>query len=320
MAANTMNSIIDEIHRELDALIEVINAFEKHDCRPKASVLNDNLLPPLTPRTDLSSTTGQRGEDGSSPVMIRRQILPSAAAKAKPLVPPKPSKKDLTEELNKELITMFSATSINSETDPSTTTTSGTTAVGVGSGGIGSKKEIRVKMSDPRFSNQVRYVKVHLIATYVPMRDSFKGKVTFTTYVVDSRQQQQTGEENWLGSQESFLNKDLSSDPRQPKVTHAKGKVHVLYDDLFFKNLSQLKESLAEYGLRIKCRLEQHYSFNLYDWRSDTHPIDGSDASRAHEEVAVYEKILKYKKTLNPGFDETDTWESDGNFLSSLIN
>lgn len=309
-----MNSIIDEIHRELDALIEVINAFEKHDCRPKASVLNDNLLP-LTPRTDLS-TIGQRGgEDGSSPVVIRRQILPSAAAKAKPMVPPKPSKKDLTEELNKELITMFSATSINSETDPSTTT--GTTTAGTG--GIGSKKEIRVKMSDPRFSNQVRYVKVHLIATYVPMRDSFKGKVTFTTYVVDSRQQQQTSEGNWLGSQDSFLNKD-PSDLRQPKVTHAKGKVHVLYDDLFFKNLSQLKESLAEYGLRIKCRLEQQYSFNLYDWRSDTHPIDGNDASRAHEEVAVYEKILKYKKTLNPGFDETDTWESDGNFLSSLIN
>lgn len=103
----------------------------------------------------------------------------------------------------------------------------------------------------------------------------------------------------------------------KPKVTHTKGKVHILCDDLKAKKLEHVKESLADYALRIKCRLEQKYNFNLYDWRSDTHTIDLGDPRQP--DPVVYEKILMYKKTLNPR-DETDTWESDGNFLSRLIN
>ena len=263
------NPVIEEIHRELDALIEVIKAFEQQDGRSDKHQVNGTW-------SEVTSQTG--GTTG------RADGVSSSKATA------------LNEALNQELVTMFSAAAIAPATGRLRlpTTTRGKSPLG----------------------NQVRYVKVHLIASYARQEDVFRGKVTFTTYTIDNRERSEDRAADHQRSQENVNSSDDEGRDMKPKVTHTKGKVHVLRDDLQSKKLALVKESLADYALRIKCRLEQRFNFNLYDWRSDTHSLEESQ----EPEALAYEKILMYKKTLDPRSDETASWESDTQFLSELIN
>lgn len=303
-----MNSIIEEIHHQLDALIEVIKAFEKYEyVSPR--ITNPEIRSLSSASTgDLNTTSQQQEEEeqmrnGSPAVEERRQESgprpgdPDSDGPSISLLSPKAG---LTGSLNQELLSMFNASSISPA--------SGRLRL--------PKKELRVKIGQGYMVNKVRYVKVHLIGSYTTAEQMYRGKVTFMTYTVDNRNR---NEDRAWDTQQSDEEVDGEETPDfKPKVTHTKGKVHILYDDLMSQKLEQVKESLADYGLRIKCRLEQKYNFNLYDWRSDTHSIDLSDPREP--ELVAYEKILMYKKTLSPGQDETDSWESDVNFLSELIN
>lgn len=292
-----MNAIIQEIQHELDALIDVIQAFENYEYpeTPRNSVARSLasssalspsqetmrcVSPAVAGTPSWSQAAGSEGYANGQSIALMSQKSGS----------------HLGESLNQELLTMFSVSSISPATGRLRLP----------------NKEQRLKMGH-RLANQVRYVKVHMMATFNAKDKLYRGKVTFMTYTVDNRQisedraldQQSGGEESAEESASDF----------RPKVTHTKGKVHVLYDNMQSKKLDQVKESLGAHASKIKGLLEKTYFFNLYDWRSDTHSMDAGAS-----EGLAYEKILMYKKTLNPGSDETDSWESDGNFLSEFIN
>ena len=301
-----MNQIIEEIHYELDALIEVIKAFEQYEY-PGHRILGPQSHSSSSSTADLKSSQQQDAQmrNGSPAAEKKRQQSGPRSADPeldRPSISLLSPKTALSGTLNQELLSMFSASSISPA--------SGRLRL--------PKKDTRVKLGQGNMPYQVRYVKVHLIACYTTAEETYRGKVTFMTYTVDNRHRSEDRAMDQQQQSDEEANDDEESPDFKPKVTHTKGKVHILYDDLKAKKLEQVKESLADYGLRIKCRLEQKYNFNLYDWRSDTHSIDLADRSQA--ERTAYEKILMYKKTVNPGFDETDSWESDGNFLSELIN
>jgi hypothetical protein len=311
-----MNPIIEEISHELDALIEVIKAFEKYEypvprfLESQTSAVNGSSSHSLNSTEQTPPQLPNKREKNGKPAVPprrrtsqRQQSVPSAdresdASSVKLLSP----KSVIGGALNDELLTMFNASSISPATGRLRLP----------------KKELKIKTGQGIASNQVRYVKVQLVAQYLTQEKVHRGKVTFMTYTVDNTTR---SEERAIDTRESDedINGGTESSDLKPKVTHTKGKVHILYDDLKAEKLDQVKESLGDYGLRIKCRLEQKYNFNLYDWRSDTHSIDESDESGQPDPI-VYEKVLMYKKTLSPGADETDSWESDGNFLSELIN
>lgn len=303
-----MNPIIEEISHELDALIEVIKAFEKYEY-PVPRFLESQISPAVNGSSLNPNEPQNKKERNGKPAVPPRRRASQPQQQPAPSVEPDESsvkllspKSAIGGALNEELLTMFNASSISPATGRLRLP----------------KKELKVKIGQGLISNHVRYVKVQLIAAYIMAEKCHRGKVTFMTYTVDNTSR---CEERAIDTHESDeeVNGGPESPDFKPKVTHTKGKVHILYDDLKAEKLDQVKESLADYGLRIKCRLEQKYCFNLYDWRSDTHSIDESDDSRQPETI-VYEKVLMYKKTLSPGNDETDSWESDGNFLSELIN
>lgn len=284
-----MNPIIGEIHQELDALIDVIKAFAEYTPRSSGarSLASSSAASQETMRCISPAVT----ETGPPPLWSQE----SEGYTNGTSIPLQTPKSGAGESLNQELLTMFSVSSISPASGRLRLPT----------------KEQRLK-TGLRLANQVRYVKVHLMATYTAHDKTYHGKVTFMTYTVDNRQM---SEDRALDSPPSDAGEESDF---KPKVTHTKGKVHVLCEKVESKKLETVKESLGTLASKIKGRLENKYYFNLYDWRSDTHDIDPSAAGMT--ECLAYEKILMYKKTLNPGSDETDSWESDSSFLSQFIN